>query len=80
MSHLTDSALHKLLSAPRDSRPGLLDKKSRLKLLRKLSLRNTEVTDVSMRYVPQHPPQLTSLAVSGCWKLMVKMAFWFGVN
>ena len=43
VSNLTDSALHKLLSAPRDSRPGLLDKKSRLKLLRKLSVRNTEV-------------------------------------
>ena len=38
-------------------------------MLRKLSLRNTEVTDVSMRYVTQHLPQLTSLAVSGCWKL-----------
>ena len=38
-------------------------------MLRKLSLRNTEVTDVSMRYITQHLPQLTSLAVSGCWKL-----------
>ena len=69
MSHLTDSGLHKLLSAPRDSRPGLLDKKTRLKMLRKLSLRNTEVTDVTMRYITQHLPQLTSLTVSGCWKL-----------
>merc|ERR1711976_701658 len=38
-------------------------------MLRKLSLRNTEVTDVTMRYITQHLPQLTSLTVSGCWKL-----------
>ena len=69
VSHLTDSGLHKLLSAPRDSRPGLLDKKTRLKMLRRLSLCNTEVTDVSMRYITLHLPQLTTLSVSGCWKL-----------
>ena len=69
VSNLTDSALHKLLSAPRDSRPGLLDKKSRLKMLKKLSVRNTEITDVSMRYVTQYLPQLTQLSVAGCWKL-----------
>ena len=66
---MTDSGLHKLLSAPRDSRPGLLDKKTRLKMLRRLSLCNTEVTDVAMRYITMHLPQLTSLSVSGCWKL-----------
>ena len=53
MANLTDSALHRLLASPRDSRPGLLDNKSRLKMLKKLSLQNTEITDVSMRYITQ---------------------------
>jgi len=69
VSNLTDSALHKLLSTPRDTRPGLLDKKSRLKMLRKLSVRNTEITDVSMRYITQYLPQLSQLSTAGCWKL-----------
>jgi F-box/leucine-rich repeat protein 10/11 len=69
VANLTDAAIHKLLSAPRDSRPGLMDKKSRLKQLRKLSLKNTEVSDVSLRYITQYLPQLSYLAVSGCWKL-----------
>ena len=50
-------------------RPRWLDKKTRLKMLRRLSLCNTEVTDVSMRYITLHLPQLTTLSVSGCWKL-----------
>ena len=69
MANLTDSALHRLLANPRDSRPGLLDNKSRLKMLRKLSLQNTEITDVSMRYITQYLPHLSSLLLSGCWKL-----------
>ena len=69
MANLTDAALHKLLTTPRDSRPGLLDKKSRLKNLKKLSVKNTEVGDISLRYLTQYLPQLTSLALAGCWKL-----------
>ena len=69
MANLTDSALHRLLANPRDSRPGLLDNKSRLKMLRKLSLQNTEITDVSVRYITQYLPHLSSLNLSGCWKL-----------
>jgi len=69
VANLTDSALHKLLTTPRDSRPGLLDKKSRLKMLKKLSMRNTEITDVSMRYITQYLPQLSQLSTAGCWKL-----------
>ena len=38
-------------------------------MLKKLSVRNTEITDVSMRYVTQYLPQLTQLSVAGCWKL-----------
>ena len=35
-----------------------MDKKSRLKQLRKLSLKNTEVSDVSLRYITQYLPQV----------------------
>jgi F-box/leucine-rich repeat protein 10/11 len=66
---LNDAALHKLLTTPRDSRPGLLDKKSRLKNLKKLSLKNTEVSDISLRYIPQYLPQLTCLAAGSCLML-----------
>jgi len=69
VANLTDAALHKLLTTPRDSRPGLLDKKSRLKNLRKLSVRNTEVGDISLRYITQYLPHLVSLSLGGCWKL-----------
>merc|ERR1712059_13403 len=69
VANLTDAGLHKLLTTPRDSRPGLLDKKSRLKNLKQLSLKNTEISDVSLRYITQYLPQLVYLNVSGCWKL-----------
>jgi len=69
VTSLTDSALHKLLTNPRDSRPGLLDKKSRLKNLKRLILNGTEISDVSMRYITQYLPQLATLSVSGCWKI-----------
>ena len=38
-------------------------------MLRKLGLQNTEITDVSMRYITQYLPHLSSLNLSGCWKL-----------
>jgi len=69
VTSLTDNALHKLLTTPRDSRPGLLDKKSRLKHLQRLVLNGTEVSDVALRYITQYLPQLSQLSVCGCWKL-----------
>ncbi len=69
VSNLNDNALFRLLSSPKDSRPGLLDKKSRLKLLKRLSLAGTEISDVGMRYVTQFLAHLTDLSVSGCWKV-----------
>jgi len=69
MSNMTDNGLHKLLTTPRDSRPGLLDKKSRLKNLRKFVLKGTEISDVSMRYITQYLPQLKELSLSSCWKV-----------
>ena len=41
---------------------GLMDKKSRLKQLRKLSLKNTEVSDVSLRYITQYLPQVNHVS------------------
>ena len=38
-------------------------------MLKKLSLQNTEITDVSMRYITQYLPHLASLTLAGCWKL-----------
>jgi len=65
----SDGALYKILSAPRDSRPGLLDKKSRLKYLKSLDLSGTEVSDVGLRYVGQYLSQLNHLKLSRCWKV-----------
>lgn len=122
VTSLNDGALYKILSAPRDSRPGnetsfkisfcynicyhtfvltgiisylefnnnirfivnihyvnkpnydrdfigLLDKKSRLKLLKKLCLSGTEISDISLRYITQYLPHLKCLKISGCYKI-----------
>ena len=46
-----------------------MDKKSRLKNLKKLSLSCTEISDVSLRYISQYLSHLHALNVSGCWKI-----------
>jgi hypothetical protein len=38
---------------------GLLDKKSRLKLLTRLNLTGTEISDVSLRYITQYLSQVS---------------------
>ena len=48
---------------------GLLDKKTRLKLLRRLDLSGTEISDVGLRYITQFLTQLTHLGLSRCWKI-----------
>jgi len=48
---------------------GLLDKKSRMKLLTKLTLTGTEISDISLRYLTQYLSQLSVLNISRCWKL-----------
>lgn len=69
VTNFNDMALYKLLSAPKDSRPGLLDKKSRQKLLTKLTLDGTEISDVGLRYVTQFLSHLQELRVANCWKI-----------
>ena len=48
---------------------GLLDKKSRLKLLRKLCLSGTEISDISLRYITQYIHHLKYLQIAGCYKV-----------
>lgn len=69
VSGLNDFSLREMLSPPSDSRPGLIDKTSRLKYLKKLSLAGCEVTDVALRYVAQHLPHIEFLDLSSCGRL-----------
>lgn len=49
--------------------PGLLDKKSRLKLLKSLNLSGTEISDIGLRYIAQYLGQLATLKLAKCWKI-----------
>uniref|UniRef100_T1JN42 [histone H3]-dimethyl-L-lysine(36) demethylase n=1 Tax=Strigamia maritima TaxID=126957 RepID=T1JN42_STRMM len=64
-----DPLLRELLSPPPDSRPGLIESKSRLFKLSRLSLSGCDITDVSLRYITQHLRLLTELDISYCTKL-----------
>ncbi|KAK3927362.1 JmjC domain-containing histone demethylation protein 1 [Frankliniella fusca] len=68
-SGLNDSTLREILSAPPDSRPGLVDTKSRLRNLRTLKLAGSGITDVALRYITQHLPRLSVLDLSSCTRL-----------
>lgn len=46
---LTDAGLREILAPPIDSRPGLADSKSRLRLLKCLKLSGASISDVSLR-------------------------------
>jgi len=69
ITNFNDTSLYKILSGPKDSRPGLLDKKTRLKNLIYLDISGTEVSDVGLRYVAQYLPTLAHLRLGQCWKL-----------
>ncbi|XP_039298773.1 jmjC domain-containing histone demethylation protein 1 isoform X1 [Nilaparvata lugens] len=66
---MNDASLRDVLSPPPDSRPGLVDTKSRLRCLRTLRLAGCDLSDVSLRYIVQNLPQLTHLDVSCCARL-----------
>ncbi|XP_052126433.1 jmjC domain-containing histone demethylation protein 1 [Frankliniella occidentalis] len=66
---LNDATLREILSAPPDSRPGLVDTKSRLRNLRTLKLAGSGITDVALRYITQHLPRLSVLDLSSCTRL-----------
>ncbi len=40
-----------------------------MKLLTKLTLTGTEISDISLRYLTQYLSQLSVLNISRCWKL-----------
>nr|CAD7413379.1 unnamed protein product [Timema poppensis] len=69
VSGLNDASLRDILSPPPDSRPGLVDTKSRLRSLRALKLAGCDISDVSLRYVTQHLPRLTFLDISSCTRI-----------
>ncbi|XP_012276970.1 jmjC domain-containing histone demethylation protein 1 [Orussus abietinus] len=66
---LNDSSLREILSPPADSRPGLVDKTSRLKHLKSLSLAGCDITDVALRYIALHLPFLETLNLSSCGRV-----------
>ncbi|XP_063229275.1 jmjC domain-containing histone demethylation protein 1-like isoform X2 [Bacillus rossius redtenbacheri] len=69
VSGLNDASLREVLSPPPDSRPGLVDGKSRLRSLTTLRLAGCDVSDISLRYVTQHLPLLAALDVSSCCRI-----------
>ncbi|XP_014211893.1 jmjC domain-containing histone demethylation protein 1 [Copidosoma floridanum] len=66
---LNDLSVRDLLNPPSDAMSGLIDKTSRLKYLRSLSLCNTDITDVTLRYIAQHLPHIESLDLASCTRL-----------
>ncbi|XP_032669719.1 jmjC domain-containing histone demethylation protein 1-like [Odontomachus brunneus] len=66
---LNDANLNEVLSPPTDSRPGLIDKTSRLKHLKHLFLAGCDITDLGTRYIVEHLPCLESLDLSSCGRL-----------
>lgn len=69
VSGLNDANLNEMLSPPTDSRPGLIDKASRLKHLKHLSLAGCDITDLIIRYITERLLCLESLDLSSCGRL-----------
>ncbi|XP_049529879.1 jmjC domain-containing histone demethylation protein 1 [Anopheles darlingi] len=66
---LNDFAIREILSAPKDSRPGLADSKSRLRNLKMLKVAGADISDVALRYITQGLPNLTHLDLSSCQRI-----------
>ncbi|XP_055850030.1 jmjC domain-containing histone demethylation protein 1 isoform X1 [Episyrphus balteatus] len=66
---LNDSAIRDILSPPKDSRPGLTDSKSRLRILKTLKIAGTDISDVALRYITQGLPSLIHLDLSSCQRV-----------
>nr|CAD7572739.1 unnamed protein product [Timema californicum] len=69
VSGLQDALLRELLSAPMDTRPGLIEFKCRLKGLQMLKLAGCDISDLSLRYIVQCLPTLKVLDVSLCSRI-----------
>lgn len=66
---LNDSAIRDIFSAPKDSRPGMADSKSRLRQLKVLRAAGTDISDVALRYITQDLPTLVHLDLSSCQRI-----------
>lgn len=66
---LNDSAIRDIFSAPKDSRPGMADSKSRLRQLKVLKVAGTDISDVALRYITQDLPTLVQLDLSSCQRI-----------
>lgn len=66
---LNDSAIRDIFSAPKDSRPGMADSKSRLRQLKVLRVAGTDISDVALRYITQDLPTLVQLDLSSCQRI-----------
>ncbi|XP_011645810.1 jmjC domain-containing histone demethylation protein 1-like, partial [Pogonomyrmex barbatus] len=69
VTSLNDAVLEEILDSPTDSRPGLIDKTSRLKHLKNLSLAGCDLTDRGVRYIVQHLLDLEILDLSSIGRL-----------
>ena len=66
---LDDDAMREIFSPPSDSRPGLLETKSRLRLLSSLSLAAADITNVSIILISNSLNNVTHLDLSNCSKI-----------
>jgi len=66
---LNDNSLQEILESPSDSRPGLIDKTSRLKHLKNLSLAGCDISDEGVKYLVQYLPDLETLDLSSHGRL-----------
>lgn len=66
---LNDASLQEILESPTDSRPGLIDKTSRLKHLKNLSLAGCDISDDGIKYIVQYLPDLETLDLSSHGRL-----------
>ncbi|KAM0725100.1 JmjC domain-containing histone demethylation protein 1 [Formica fusca] len=69
VTYLNDAVLQEVLDSPTDSRPGLIDKTSRLKHLKNLSLAGCDLTDRGVKYIIQHLLDLETLDLSSIGRL-----------
>lgn len=66
---LTDSMIRDLVSPPKDSRPGFVETRTRLRHLAEIRLSGTDISDVSVRLLAHHLPLLSRLDLSHCHQI-----------
>lgn len=69
VTSLNDAVLEEILDSPTDSRPGLIDKTSRLKHLKHLSVAGCDLTDRGVKYIVQYLSDLETLDLSSIGRL-----------